>query len=274
MKQVKTTAFVLTFILLITNLFAQSGTNEQLTVPLSIPGKSYSLKVNLVNGSIKVSGYDGKDIVIDVTTPGSKNKETISDAPNGMKRISALKGYEVTAKEENNNVNVFTGNPERTFYLALKVPQGGKLKLSTVNNGAIEVDNVKGELEVINVNGAIKLTKISGSVVANTVNGDVSAEFITVNPTPMAFSTLNGDINVTLPADIKANLKLKSDHGEVFSDFDIDVDKNPPKVNKTEEPGMYKIKLEDWIYGKLNGGGPEILMKNMEGNIYIKKAAK
>jgi len=37
---------------------------------------------------------------------------------------------------------------------------------------------------------------------------------------------------------------------------------------------MYKIKMEDWIYGKINGGGSEILMKNMHGNIYIKKSGK
>ena len=71
----------------------------------------------------------------------------------------------------------------------------------------------------------------------------------------MAFSTLNGDVTVTLPADTKANLKVKSDNGDVFSDFDIDIDKTPAKVDKVTEPGLYKIKKDDWIYGKINGGG-------------------
>ena len=115
------------------------------------------------------------------------------------------------------------------------------------------MENVKGELEVNNVNDKITLTNISGSVVANTVNGDV---------------------NVTLPADTKANLKLKSDNGDVFSDFDIDIDKTPAKTDKTTEPGMYKIKKDDWVYGKINGGGPEMMMKNMQGNIYVKKGTK
>jgi DUF4097 and DUF4098 domain-containing protein YvlB len=90
----------------------------------------------------------------------------------------------------------------------------------------------------------------------------------------MAFSTLNGDVRVTLPADTKANLKLKSDNGDVFSDFDIDIDKTPSKIDKVTEPGMYKIKKDDWVYGKINGGGPEMIMKNMMGDIYVKKAGK
>ena len=121
----------------------------------------------------------------------------------------------------------------------------------------------------------ITLTNISGSVVANTVNGDIVVTFNKLDTNdPMAFSTLNGDVNVTFPADTKANLKLKSDNGEIFSDFEMVIDKTPSKVDKTNASGMYNIKKDDWVYGKINGGGAEMLMKNMEGNIYIKKAVR
>ena len=274
MKKMKIAGLVILSLMIGTKSFGQSGSTEQLTVPLSSPGKAYSLKVHLVTGSIKIVGYDGKDVIINVTPRGGQEeKSRVSE--NGMKRISASGGYEVTAKEADNTVTVNTGNPNKAVDLDLKVPQGGKLKLATVNDGEIVVENVTGELEVNNVNDAITMTNISGSVVANTVNGDVTVTFITVDPkAPMAFSTLNGDVKVTLPADTKANLKLKSDNGDVFSDFDIDIDKTPSKVNKTTEPGMYKIKKDDWVYGKINGGGPEMMMKNMQGDIYVKKAGK
>lgn len=112
-------------------------------------------------------------------------------------------------------------------------------------------------------------------MVANTVNGDIVVTFNKIDANaPMAFSTLNGDVNVTLPADTKANLKLKTDNGEIFSDFDVDVDKTPGKTEKSSTPGLYKIKKEDWVYGKINGGGAEMLMKNMQGDIYLKKASR
>jgi hypothetical protein len=274
MKKVKIAGLVVLGMFIGTGTFGQTGSTEQLTVPLSSPGKPYTLKVHLVTGSIKVTGYDGKDIAISVT-PRGDNEERRSPNESGMKRISASGGYEVTAKEADNTVTVNTGNPNRALDLELKIPQDVKLKVGTVNDGDVVVENVRGELEVNNVNDQITLTNISGSVVANTVNGDVTVTFSSVDPkAPMAFSTLNGDVRVTLPADTKANLKLKSDNGDVFSDFDIDIDKTPSKIDKVTEPGMYKIKKDDWVYGKINGGGPEMIMKNMMGDIYVKKAGK
>jgi hypothetical protein len=275
MKNMKIAGLVLLSLMIATKSLAQSGSPETLTVPLSSPGKAYSLKVHLVTGAIKVTGYDGKDIVINASPRTGSDEEGSKTSENGMKRISTPGGFEITAKEADNTVTVNTGNPNRAVDLDLKIPQDVKLKLGTVNDGEVVVENVRGELEVNNVNDKITLTNISGSVVANTVNGDINVTFKTVDPkAPMAFSTLNGDVNVTLPADTKANLKLKSDNGDVFSDFDVDIDKTPAKVDKITEPGMYKIKKDDWVYGKINGGGPEMMMKNMQGDIYVKKAAK
>lgn len=275
MKNMKIAASVLLSLVVGTALLGQSGSTETLTVPLSSPGKPYSLKVHLVTGSIKVVGSDGKDVIVNVTPRKNDDEEKSEDSKNGMKRISVSGGYEVTAKEADNTVTVNTGNPNKALDLELKIPRDVKLKLGTVNDGEVTVDNVIGELEVNNVNDKITLTNITGSVVANTVNGDVTVTFKAIDPkAPMAFSTLNGDVNVTLPADTKANLKLKSDNGDVFSDFDIDIDKTPSKIDKTTEPGMYKIKKDDWVYGKINGGGPEMMMKNMQGDIYVKKAGK
>ena len=275
MKNMKIAALVLLSLLVGSASFGQTGSTETLTVPLSSPGKPYSLKVHLVTGSIKVVGYEGKDVIVNVSPRKNEDEDRSEDTKNGMKRISVSGGYEVTAKEADNTVTVNTGNPNKALDLELKIPQDVKLKIGTVNDGDVSVENVSGELEVNNVNDKITLTNISGSVVANTVNGDVTVTFKTIDPkAPMAFSTLNGDVNVPLPADTKANLKLKSDNGDVFSDFDIDIDKTPSKIDKTTEPGMYKIKKDDWVYGKINGGGPEMMMKNMQGDIYVKKAGK
>lgn len=275
MKKMKIAGLVLLSLIIGTKSFGQTGSTEQLTVPLSSPGKPYTLKVHLVTGSIKVVSYDGKDILINATPRSGDEENNSKPSENGMKRISTSRGFEVTAKEADNTVTVNTGNPNKAIDLDLKIPQDVKLKIGTVNDGKILVENVRGELEVNNVNDEIILSNISGSVVANTVNGDVIVTFNSVDPkAPMAFSTLNGDVKVTLPADTKANLKVKSDNGDVFSDFDIDIDNTPSKIDKITEPGMYKIKKDDWVYGKINGGGPEMMMKNMQGDIYVKKAAK
>ncbi|GAB3771934.1 hypothetical protein GCM10028818_11420 [Spirosoma horti] len=273
-----TTVLLFLGLLAVRPLAAQNDVKEQLVVPLSDPSKPGSLKVGLINGSIHVIGYSGKDVVIDITASAKRGRNNDNDdrpdrAANGMKRIATGMPLDVSAEEKNNTVNVHANSIKQTVDLTIKVPQRFSLKVSTVNNGTIEVENVSGTLEATNVNGYIHLTNVAGSAVANTVNGNLIATFKSIDSdTPMAFSTLNGNVDVTFPASVKANSKLKSDRGDIYSDFDIDVDKNQPKVSRTSQSGMYQVKIEDWVYGKINGGGPEVMMKNMNGNIYIRKA--
>ncbi|MVM33043.1 hypothetical protein GO755_23585 [Spirosoma sp. HMF4905] len=259
-------------------LAAQNEVKEQLVVPLSDPSKPGNLRVGLINGSVHVVGYSGKDVVIDIVASPKRGRRDDDDDrsdrnSNGMKRIATGLPLDVSAEEKNNNINVNANTTRQTIDLTIKVPQRFSMKVSTINNGTIEIENVSGTLEATNVNGYIHMTNVSGSVVANTVNGNLIASFKSIDSdTPMAFSTLNGNVDVTFPASVKANSKLKSDRGDIYSDFDIDVDKNQPKVNRTNQSGMYQVKIDDWVYGKINGGGPEVMMKNMNGNIYIRKA--
>lgn len=261
---------------------AQTEQKEQLTVPLTNPGKPGSLEVGLLNGSIRVVGYGGKEVEIEATagTPRSAEERGGERGRNadeakmseGMKRIPMGNPFELSAEENNNRVEVHSNSVRTPVNLTIRVPQRFTLKLGTVNRGNIVVDNVTGDLEVNNVNGSIELTDISGSAVANTVNGKLVATFRAVNDKPMAFSTLNGRIDVTFPASAKANVKLKTDRGDIFSDFDIAVDRSQPKATKSSQDGMYRVTIEDWVYGKINGGGPEVMMKSMQGNLYLRKA--
>jgi DUF4097 and DUF4098 domain-containing protein YvlB len=136
------------------------------------------------------------------------------------------------------------------------------------------VENVNGEIEVENMNGEVKLANVGGTVVANSTNGSITAVLNKVNPDkPLSFATFHGDIDITLPADIKATLKIKSTQGEVFSDFDIALKSVPVKPEETsrKEGGKYRIELDRSVYGTINGGGPELKLQNFSGDIYIRK---
>lgn len=256
----------------ITPVLAQSDTKEQLVVPLSDPNKPGSLDVSSINGFIHVAGYSGKDVVIDAVARSAQNNRNESQSKDGMRRINTGNTLDVSAEEKSNHVRVNANSHSQPVDLTIKVPQRCSLKIHTVNNGDITVDNVTGELEINNVNGPITLTNISGSAVAHTVNGDLKTTFRGVNSnTPMAFSTLNGNVDVTFPTSVKANVKLKSDRGDIYSDFDIDVDKGQPKTTRTNQSGMYRVTVDDWVYGKINNGGADVMMKNMNGNIYVRK---
>ena len=260
----------------VSRLTAQTKGTEEMVVPLSEPGKPVTLEAKLMSGSIKVIGYEGKDVIVLVHMDSTKDEDGDEDDDSkGMKKIGSTGGLDVRAEENENTVRINAGMTNRKLLgLTIKVPQNTeRIDVGTINNGNISVSNVSGKIEISDVNGAITATGISGSVVANTVNGDVIVKFKSVDPKAvMSFSSLNGKIDVTLPADTKANLKLKSDRGEMFTDFDIAVDKTQPKLETKNEDHFHQIKINDWISGTINGGGPEITMESQFSSIYIRKA--
>jgi len=88
----------------------------------------------------------------------------------------------------------------------------------------------------------------------------------------MAFTSLNGPVDVTLPPMIKATLKMRSDQGEIFTDFDVQLTPVPAPPNAgTRRGGRYRVEVNRAIYGSVNGGGPEIELRTFNGSVYLRK---
>jgi len=262
------------FALALTSMtMAQNTSGNQIAVPLSHPGQPGKLQASLISGSISVTGYDGKNVVIRYDFEGKENEdEHQKPPPPGLKRIPNVNGG-LEATEKDNVVTVHTGFRIQNADLKIMVPRNFSLHLSTVNNGDIVVKDVNGEMEISNVNGDVTMKDISGSVVANTVNGDLKVTFEKIAPdVPMSFTTLNGDVDVSLPANAKFTARMKTDQGDIYTDFDMNLSSSPDhKVVTSNKGGVYKVTVGDWRYGKVNGGGPELTFKSFNGDISIRK---
>ncbi|MCU1333949.1 MAG: hypothetical protein JWM08_2941 [Candidatus Angelobacter sp.] len=252
-------------------LCAQS--DNKVTVPLSDPSRPVNLRAHLVSGSITVKGADVKEVMVEARARGEESHS--GGRGEGMKRIP-MTSTGLNIEAENNNVRISTDSYQRTIDLTITVPTHTSVSLHSVNDGNIVVSGIDGDLDVNNVNGEVDLKNIGGSVVAHALNGHVVATFNRVDPQkPMAFSSLNGDIDVTFPADLKANVSLRTDNGEVYSDFEVKVLPNAPQQTVEDNRGRggkYKVKIDKNVRGTINGGGQEIQFKNFNGNIYIRKA--
>ena len=191
-----------------------------------------------------------------------------------MRRLKST-AIGLSVEEDNNIIKIETNSWKGSVDLVVQVPWATSLKLHCVNGGNITVENVRGELEVENVNGGITLSRISGSAVAQTVNGDITVSFNKINPgKAMSMVTLNGDVDVTLPADTKATLKLKIDNqGEIYSDFELALKTTSQKTveDKRAHGGHYRVTYENAIFGTINGGGQEITLKTFNGDILLRK---
>ena len=191
-----------------------------------------------------------------------------------MKRLSQAPGY--TISEERNEIRIEASSMRNgPGSLELRVSLRTNLELMSVNGGTITVENVEGEIEIEHVNGSVALTNVAGAVVASTQNGSLTATLSRVTADKaMSFSSFNGKVDVTLPASIKANLKMRSDNGDIFTDFDVQLRPGADKPSTTRRNGgSLKIDVNRAIFGSVNGGGflPEIELRTFNGTIYLRK---
>ena len=191
----------------------------------------------------------------------------------GMKLLSgSASGLEI--QEENNVVQISTESWKAATDLVIQVPRTTSLEVRSTMDGAVVVEGVSGEIDINNINGPVTLKNVSGNALVHTVNGNIEVTLARVAADkPMSFSTMNGDIDITLPADVKANLKMKSEQGEIYSDFDINMTRTPAKSEAAEktEQGKFRITFDKSLYGIVNGGGQEIGFNTFSGDIYIRK---
>ncbi len=251
---------------------AQEASPERVTAPFSDPSRPKTVKISLINGGIAVKGYAGKEVIIEGRGVVARHQ---GEAPAGMHRID-VGGPGLQVEESENTMTIGTGRPGNSGQINLQVPFDTSLKLRTVNGGNIVVDGVAGDLDIDNTNGGVTLTHISGSVVAHALNGRMLVAMDKLTPNkPMSFSSFNGDVDVTLPADTRANVKMKTDNGEIFSDFDVKLDMSshaPTVEDNRNNRGRYRVRFDHGVSGTINGGGPELQFTTFNGNIYIRKA--
>ena len=255
--------------------WAEAAAGDRVAYTLQDPSRPANVKAHLLNGSITVKGYEGKEIIVEAHPRGERSDRAESEG--GMHRIpQTATGLSVDA--DNNDVVVRVDAINRTVDLNISVPRRTSLSLHTVNDGNIVVSDVDGEMDINDINGHVTLNHVAGSAVVHALNGRILVTFNRVDPQKsMAFSSMNGDIDVSFPPDTKANLNMRTDNGEIYSDFDIQMQTSAPQQTVEDDRGKgghYRVKIDKTVHATLNGGGPEIQFKNFNGNIYIRKTGK
>ena len=288
---------------------AQESQGDHAVVSFSNPAKPGTLEVDISEGSITVRGYEGKDVIIDArwrekalsreerelgpAVAEERRREAEREAREELdqeelakqkaqaEKAKGMKALEVesaglTIEEEENVIQVNVEEGKRAVDLVIQVPFSTSLRLSCRDDEkGVTVDRVDGEIEVDTSDGPITLTNVSGPVVADSSDGEIKAVFGKVIPgKPMSFSAMDGDIDITLPPDVKASLKMKTDEGQIFTDFDVRLTPTQQKKEEDDrkEGGGYRVSFEKVTLGLINGGGVEIQLTAYQGNIYIRKA--
>ncbi|HTY57704.1 MAG TPA: hypothetical protein VMF59_02765 [Bacteroidota bacterium] len=264
-----------------------TGVSEKTDIQKSIqfPAGSTSRRIVVDNlsGSIHVVGYDGAEVQLLV------HRTSYGDSQEKLAESRAKITLDI--REEPGTIVLYVNTPWRckdgsvSYRLRqdygydaemdfdLKVPRSCDFALKTVNKGAITVSNMAGAFEVDNVNGGIEMEEIAGAGLVSTVNGNVGVRFASNPDTLCAFRTVNGSIEIQVPGELSADLRLKTFNGEVFSDFNVTG--LPRRLPASERVGRRTVYRGDEYFSvRAGGGGPLMQMETLNGDIRILRSHK
>jgi DUF4097 and DUF4098 domain-containing protein YvlB len=264
----------------LTAALGQDTGPQRQTIPFRNATAPRKLIVSGVSGRISIKGYDGKDAIVDYTGHATvfSGGRSSTPPPAGMRRISPDRN--ALGVNEQDNVIRLNGGFVRASDLTIQVPVETSVTVNTLGGDSIEIETISGEIEASTMSGAVTITNSSGSVVAHSMSGKITVALNKVTPDKsMSFSTMNGDIEVTLPADTKARLKMRTYNGDVFTDTDFDVKAEPGDTSAQEtvttrkgKTKVFRYRRHDGsTYATVNGGGPDFQFTTFNGRILIHK---
>ncbi|MES2276652.1 MAG: hypothetical protein V4592_11570 [Bacteroidota bacterium] len=257
--------------------------SKQFTLQKPAAGSVFALYN--VFGGVKVEGYSGNQVVIEIdeTIMGDK-AEDVELAKKEFKlgfdqKADSIIAYTAAPYDSRPHDHGYhnDGDHNRHYIVKLeytvKVPNNIYLRVSTVNDGDMYIKDVYGALNVYNVNGPITIVNAKSTTVARTVNGPVTVNYLSIPQDASSYYTVNGKMEVTYPSNFEANLQFKSMNGQFFTDFP-DTEVLPTEIVKTENKNnngtTYKMNKNTAI--RVGKGGKLFKFETLNGNIYIKKA--
>jgi len=238
----------------------RQGTEFRLREPLAA---GRTLEVRGVNGSVSAEPASGGEFeVVAVKSarrsdPDEVRIEVVRHGDGVL--ICALypsPGGEPNTCELNNSRSHVRDN-DTTVNFTVRVPVGVNFRGHTVN-GKVEAEHLGADVDVKTVNGSINVST-TGLARAQTVNGSITAVLGRADwPKGLEFKTVNGGIDLTLPASLNAQVEAKTLNGEITSDFPMTV------------TGAFSRRR---LSGTIGGGDRQLILETVNGSVQIRRAS-
>jgi len=161
-------------------------------------------RVNLqgVNGNIIVTGMSGASSIL---IEGTKlvGSDSTQDAEDQLQML------EVNVQSLVNDISIETIHPQnpggRQYVVdyVITLPNDAEIQISN-SNGNVILDAIDNDVTVNNTNGNVTLMDIAGSAEVSLVNGIIDCEVTLPLNGSIDLKTVNGNINLDIPADTSA----------------------------------------------------------------------
>lgn len=225
-----------------------------------------AIEFTLSRSDLVIEGHESDEVII---------RNLDYDAPpERAKGLRALynsaednTGIGLSVEEDNGTLKIITASRDNGDY-RLMIPNKVRVMIEEVNwgGGDFELRNLQGEIEIKSKNGSMKLSNITGPVIASSTSGDMEITMDNLSQMgPTSISLVSGFIDISMPTNSEANLFLSSISGEIYTDLDI-------QLGEKNEGNMRRLGGGRKIEGTLNGGGVEVSLKTISGDIYLRKS--
>lgn len=159
---------------------------------------------------------------------------------------------------EPNNGRSHVHDNDTSVNFTVRVPAGVNFNGRTVN-GKVEAERLGSDVDAKTVNGSINVST-TGLARAQTVNGSITAVLGRADwPAGLEFKSVNGTIDLTLPASLSARVEAKTLNGEITSDFPLTVS------------GSFSRRRLSGIIGA--GGDRQLILETVNGSVQIHRAS-
>jgi hypothetical protein len=246
----------------------------------------HTLEIRTITGRINVEAYDGSDVqmTVDKTISADTKEEleaakrdVVLDVGNNAAAVGAIVKYPngvACGDERGWSRHDWHHHYDVRYDFTVKVPRNTRVELCSVNDGKVEVTGTQGDFDIHSVNGRITLTDVSGSGEAITVNGPVTASFVDSPQGRSTFKTINGEVSVTLPPNLSADLRMKTFNGGLYTDFDVTRQGAITNVTREKQGGMSVYRTTGYTSVRVGNGGPELTLESLNGDVRVIRRSK
>lgn len=159
---------------------------------------------------------------------------------------------------------------EFNFDIEITMPSSANLTVSTIDQGQVTVDGIKGLLVAKNVNGDVFVKGANKLLEASTVDGDVVVEYASVPTVNAIFKTISGDLKLHCDSNLNAIVYSKSMDGDFFTSFDYKSIPTQMIRSTTTAHAKTKFKIENKTGIQIgNEIGPQLSLETLSGNMYL-----
>ncbi len=223
------------------------GTERVWEKRFELPPGGHVSVVN-VQGSVLVEGWDRAEVEATVAMRSKAPSDQLDDV-------------QVAVETHRGGVAFHTlypsglDTPIRVDY-RLRVPRQVRLDELSTLEGEIVVRDVDGTIEAHNLHGDIEGINVSGSVVAHALTGNIlfSLRALPDRRLPFTLATLNGNVDLLMPAQADADLELSTVAGNIVGDYAFQVSSTPGDSAR---------------HAQVGAGGVRVELRTVRGNIRV-----